>query len=327
MTLETIKTFAVNHLYKGKPVKEDTQNNKISALTNIEKTLEKSIDDCTQQELWNTIENRTDIEMSRKKTIWFMISGYLQYYKLPNDLFKHNLKKDSLGNFVNLTEPVIEPVVEIKKKLPTLSELEPKIKEIIDPEHKFILMYLTSKDITRLDIANIKYQNYDINKDAYIEEQGVVKFPKLNKTQDSSSFKLSEELIELKNAIKSKDNEYLLNLAGETPKRRTANYGKLITRLSIKYFNIELNNIEFRQIMTTKSNKDVEHLPIKEQVKQLKEDALRRNHSVAVSREHYLQDTDDINVSIEVKKTLNIIHKGVTYSFDLIELLNSRLKL
>jgi len=298
---------------------ESTSSGKIDQLIHIEKCLGKSLDKATEQEIWNSVWN-TSCSFSSKIKYQYMVLGYLKHYKLKSELYEHNMKNVG-GKFVNL--PKVE--AKVQKDLPPLKDILDKLEVIKDPQFKFIFTYLTSKDIVRLDLAQVKRKNYNKETDSYIEDN-VIYFKPLNKTsKENLSFKLSAEQIELVSKIQyKKDDTYLLNIGGAIS-TRCSNYGKHIADKSFRYFGIKLINNDFRKMVKTYYDKQVEHLPLKEKLVASRELASKMGHSVSVANEHYLQESSDINVSIEVKKILNIIDRdGVKYQFDLQELINQK---
>ena len=140
--------------------------------------------------------------------------------------------------------------------------------------------------------------------------------PKSNKKGDSLKIKLND--LEM-----TFDTDYLLNINSETNKGKCNYYSKLIPKLTLKYFGERLTQTQLRKVSVTNSFKKNEHKPVKEQIGQLTIDASGRNHSVETAMRHYLEDTDDINVSLRVKKTLNIVNENgdIEYSYDLKEMI------
>ena len=318
----------ITDFVNAKNLKESTASGQINQLNAIQETLGKSLDKATEQEIWDSVWNTT-CAFSSKIKYQYMVLNYLRFHGLEYKLYEHNMKNVG-GVFVNLTN---EKVLDEKKKeveplkiLPPLQDILDKLEVIDDPQYAFVFNYLCSKDIVRLDLAKVKRKNFNREFDSYIED-GVIYFEPLNKTykEDHLPFKLSEEQLELVNKIEyKKETDYLLNISGAISSR-CANYGKRISDKSKRYFGAKFCNTDFRKMVKTHFEKQVEHLPLKERQAASRELAKRMGHSVKVANEHYLQETSDINVSIETKRMLNIIYKGVTHSFDLVELLEQRL--
>ena len=142
--------------------------------------------------------------------------------------------------------------------------------------------------------------------------------PKSNKKGDSLKIKLNDFESNLYKEM-TFDTDYLLNINSETNKGKCNYYSKLIPKLTLKYFGERLTQTQLRKVSATNSFKKNEHKSVKEQIEQLTIDASGRNHSVETAMRHYLEDTDDINVSLSVKKTLNIVNDNgdIEYSYDI----------
>lgn len=296
---------------------------KIDRLNHIEKVLGNSLNKATEQDIWNSIWD-TDNKESSKIKYQYDVLGYLKHYKLKTELYEHNMKNVG-GDFVNLPKVEAKVQEEKKKVLPPLKDILDKLKRIDDPQYAFVFNYLCSKDIVRLDLAQVKRKNYNKETDSYIED-GVIYFKPLNKTsKEHLPFKLSEEQIELVNKIEyKKDDTFLLNIGGAISSR-CSNYGKRISDKSKMYFGTKFCNTDFRKMVKTHFEKLNEHLPLQKKLAASRELAKRMGHSVKVADENYLQETSDINVSIEVKKILNVIDTdGSKYEFDLQELINQK---
>ena len=130
-------------------------------------------------------------------------------------------------------------------------------------------------------------------------------FPEINKTKMSLNIELNKEDSEILNRL-TFDSDYFLDIGGAV-ENRCNNYSKLIKRLTKEYFNEPITQTDFRHLATTQSFKENEHLPVKERFKQIKIDSASRGHTGQVARDFYLEDTDDINVSLDHKKTLNLM--------------------
>ena len=139
----------------------------------------------------------------------------------------------------------------------------------------------------------------------HIKENTII-MPKTNKKGNKIEIKLSENEIEIYNSIEFKT-DYLLNINSKTKEGRSNSYGKLIKKLTEKYFGEALTQTQLRKCAVTDDYKKNEHLPEKQKIEALTIGASKRNQSVDTALRHYLQDTDDINVSLKVKKTLNIV--------------------
>lgn len=297
---------------------ESTASGKIDKLNHIEKTLGKSLSEASEQEIWDSVWN-TKCAFNSKIKYQYMVLAYLKHYKLKSELYEHNMKNVD-GVFVNL--PKVE--AKVQKVLPPLKDILDKLKAIKDPQYAFVFNYLCSKDIVRLDLAQIKRKNYNKETDSYIEND-VIYFKPLNKTsKEHLPFKLSAEQIELVNKIEyKKDDTFLLNIGGAISSR-CASYGKHISDKSNKYFGTKFCNTDFRKMVKTHFEKQNEHLPLKERQAASRELAKRMGHSVKVADENYLQETDDITISCDVKKTVHFLYEGKTYTFNI---LNQILKL
>ena len=163
----------------------------------------------------------------------------------------------------------------------------------------------------RLDLAN------SLRSD--IKDNFLV-FDKLNKSYNTGVIELSKEELILLTQFQSKT-EFILNIKA---KDRCHSLCEAIPKMSIKYFGVRLLMGDFRKITETYDQSLLEHLPIKERIKKATISAAGRDHSLQVAQSTYVQDTDDITISTDVKKTVHILHEGKTYSFNI---LNQILKL
>ena len=157
----------------------------------------------------------------------------------------------------------------------------------------------------------------------HIKENTII-MPKTNKKGNKIEIKLSENEIEIYNSIEFKT-DYLLNINSETKEGRSNSYGKLIKKLTEKYFGEALTQTQLRKCSVTDDFKKNEWKPVKEQIEALTISAAGRNHSLDVALRHYLQDSHDINVNLKVKSTLNIVDDNghIQYSYDLKEIITN----
>ena len=185
--------------------------------------------------------------------------------------------------------------------------------------HKAIIFsILINNDIPRADLAIVKIRNYTEEEHHMNSKTNTIIIPKSNKKGDSLKIKLNDFESNLYKEM-TFDTDYLLNINSETNKGKCNYYSKLIPKLTLKYFGERLTQTQLRKVSATNSFKKNEHKPVKEQIEQLTIDASGRNHSVETAMRHYLEDTDDINVSLSVKKTLNIVNDNgdIEYSYDI----------
>ena len=128
----------------------------------------------------------------------------------------------------------------------------------------------------------------------------------MNKTKKKIVIRLNEEDSEILNSMKFGDEQkYLLSRNGDE-KNRCNNYTKLLKRLTNQYFDKCITQTDFRHLSVTKSFHDACHLPVQEANEKIERDAANRGHSSRVAREHDLEDTDIVNVSLDNKRVLNI---------------------
>jgi hypothetical protein len=286
---------------------EATRKVYLSSLKQIERSLDKSIDSCTEKELWDIVENRTDIKESTKRKNQFRIKSYLKYYNLPCKLFTNNLVKENINGewvYPNLVKK--EPEGSLKKELPKLELIKEKTKGIKELINKLLFNLLTNyKQVLRCDLANVKVKNYKPEEPHINFKTNTIIFPELNKTKMSVNIELNKEDSEILNRL-TFDSDYFLDIGGAI-ENRCNNYTKLIKRLTKEYFNESITQTDFRHLATTQSFKANEHLPVKEKHKQIEIDCRLRGHTSKEARAYYLEDTGDINVSLKYKKTLNIL--------------------
>ena len=301
---------------------EATCKNYKSTLKQIESILNKSIDSCTEKELWDIVENRTDIKDETKRKNQFRIKSYLKYYKLPFELFSNNLVKENVnGEWVYPNVVKKEAKESLKKELPKLELIQEKTKGIKELIHKLLFNLLTNyKQVLRCDLANVKVKNYKAEEPHINFKTNTIIFPEINKTKMPVNIELNKEDSEILNRL-TFDSDYFLDIGGAI-ENRCNNYTKLIKRLTKEYFNEPITQTDFRHLATTQSFKENEHLPVKEKHKQIEKDSRLRGHTSKEARAYYLEDTDDINISLDYKKTINLMRgENVVGSFDLEELL------
>ena len=145
----------------------------------------------------------------------------------------------------------------------------------------------------------------------------------MNKTKKKILIKLNNEDSEILNSVKfPKDQKYLLTINGDED-NRSNNYTKLIKRLSKQYFDKSITQTAFRHLSVTKSFHDASHLPVKEANEKIERDAANRGHSSRTAREIYLENTNIVNVSLKLKKTLNIVDDNgeIIHSYNLEEVI------
>lgn len=299
------------------PYSESTKEGYINDLGKLERELQKSIEETSEQELWDFLENNYPTVSTRRK-IQNKVKKYRMFCNVSSETFTFNLKKDRKGVYINLIqepvqEPVIEPVNEpVIEPLPSLDTLKESLEKIENKEHKLIFSLIMNNDLKRLDLANIKIRNFDTQKDAHINSKtNTIIFTELNKTFSKSSIQLNKEQSDLYNDIHF-TTDYLVTLdcKVDCKKNRCNSFGKRIKVWSKKYFGEEnLTNTMFRKIDTTTKIKKNEHLPLKLQLEKLREDCNGRDHSIKTALDHYNQESKDITVSEEFYTTLNLIGK------------------
>lgn len=294
----------------------------IDSLNKVEKHLGKSIHKSTPNELWNIVENR-EIAESTKRKIQFRIKGYLEYYKLPCELFKKYLTRDKNGHFPNIstkaTKSEPEPEIE-EKKLPLSETLRQKLDDVKNKEYKLLLSILINNDIPRCDLALVKVRNFTKDQHHMNNKTNTIIIPSSNKKYERMEIKLTETESELYNSIEFKT-DYLLNINSKTDKGRCNRYSQLIPELTLEYFGERLTQTELRKCAVTDDYKKNEHLPEKQKIEALTINASKRGHSLNTALRHYLQDSTDINVCLKFKDTLNIVDENgeIEDSFDLKE--------
>ena len=83
---------------------ENTQVSYKAALKQI-----KGLDTSTQEELWNLVESKKDINTDKKRRVQYIIKGYLKHHQLPFDRFDENLKKVEVnGKYIHTCDRGIE---------------------------------------------------------------------------------------------------------------------------------------------------------------------------------------------------------------------------
>ena len=282
---------------------EQTRCKYLLCLNKINKEI--SLKEAVEIDLWTYIEN-TDTKLKTKRDKQFVVKGYRKFCKLETSYFTAKLKKSDTGEYIN-SENQVKEDKEIK-------QLPANYKELIDAIennlHKLILRLLTEyQEVLRTDLAFVKISDI-IN--------GVITIKETQKTKMQISIKLKPEELELIDF----DKEYLIEI---NAKDRSNSYTSLVKRITKKYFGIELTQTFFRHLASTTAAKSIEHLPLREQQVLLKEQALKRAHSANVAISHYIDEVNDINVSMKYKKTINILdnENKVIERVDIIEMLKA----
>lgn len=244
----------------------------------------------TEEELWEFIE-RKDIKIETKRHYQYIIKGFRKFNNLTTDYFSFKLQKDNNGRYLNSDNQQAE--FKVAKKLP--DDYQELIDKIENPNHKLLLKLLTEyEEVLRGDLSYVKMAQI-IN--------GVIVIEETLKTNKRIEIKIKEEHLCLLDWSK----EYLIHMEPKDKNKRSNAYSKLLGRITGRYLGVSLKINAFRHICTTKGQKSIEHLPLKEQQVLLKEQAGKRAHSSSVAVSHYIDETDDINVSLDYKKTINIL--------------------
>lgn len=263
-----------------------------SKLYSIQKDLDIDIHNASEQELWDAIENIHNVKLETIRRCQFILRGYRRFYELPTSFFDEKLKKDNTGLYINSDNPVA--IVKEVKKLP--DDYLHIIEGIENKNHKLLLRLITSYDeILRTDLGDVKITDI---------VDGVIVIKETKKTKMAVNIKLKPGDIDLIDFSK----EYLIDI---NTVDRANGYSKTVRRLTKLYFGISLNQNFFRSRKATEKFKANEHLPLKQQLDLLKEDASKRAHGSSVAISHYINETDEVNVSLDFKKTINIL-KGDT---------------
>lgn len=246
----------------------------------------------SEEEIWNYIEG-TDTKIATKRSKQFLVKTYRVFHKLPVTYFEVKLKKNSDGEYINTDTP--SPVEKEVKNLP--EDYQELINKIENGNHKLLLRLLTEYDeVLRCDLAFVR-------KTDIIDNSIVIK--ETNKTKQKITIKLRQEDLDLIDFGK----EYLIHFNRDTKDRSNA-YTKLVKRITKRYLGVEFTQTNFRSWHATKSYKKIEHLPGREQQVELRKQATKRAHSAATAISNYIDKTDDINVSLDYKKTINILKDG-----------------
>lgn len=258
----------------------------------------------TEEQLWDHIES-LDTKLQTKRNKQYVVKGYREFCKLDTSYFLKKLKKSNTGEYLNSETPV--PTDKVVKKLP--DNYKELINKIENPNYKLLLRLITDyNEILRTDLGFVKIA--DITEDTIVIKES-------RKTKMVVNIKLKTEDLKLINY----SNEYLIDIK---TKDRSNGYSKLVQRLTKLYLGIQLSQTDLRHLKATELHKQVEHLPIKEQQTILKEQASKRAHSKNTALEHYIDNTEDINVSINHKKTINILKDGkVIETYDILEIMRA----
>jgi hypothetical protein len=263
----------------------ETKKTHSLVLNKIEKDI--SIRNSTEKELWDYIEG-LDIKLQTKRNKQFILKSYRQFHKLDTTYFDKKLKKDNTGEYINSATPL--PTIKPIKKLP--DNFRDLINKIQNKNHKLLLRLLTDYDeILRCDLAFVK-------RTQIVEDTIVIK--ESRKTKMPVNIKLKQEDLDLIDHYY----DYIIHINAVN---RANSYTKLVQRITKQYLGIELSQTDFRHLKSSELFKANEHLPIKQQQELLKTDASKRAHSASVAMSHYIDETDEINVSIKYKKTINIL--------------------
>jgi hypothetical protein len=90
----------------------------------------------------------------------------------------------------------------------------------------------------------------------------------------------------------------------------------------LKHFGICLTQTDLRHISITKAKKLVEHLSLEEQITAISVKASKSGNSSNTAIKHYIENTDNLNVSLQHTKSINILHNGEQiHSFKLQEVI------
>jgi hypothetical protein len=255
--------------------------------------LSKEIDpyQSSEEQLWDFIENKKNVKIETKRHYQYIIKGFRKFHNLFTDYLSFKLKKDNNGRYVNSDNQQEE--VKISKTLP--DDYRDLINNIENPNHKLLLRLLTDYDeVLRGDLSNVKMSQIN---------DGVILIEETLKTKKRIEIKIKQEDLVLLDWSK----EFLIHMEPKDINKRSNAYSKLLRRITKKYLGVLLTVNDFRHISTTKGLKKIEHLPLREQQVLLKEQASKRAHSSSVAISNYLNDTNDINVSLDYKKTINIL--------------------
>lgn len=260
--------------------------------------------DSNEDDIWKYIEG-TDSKLDTKRSKQFLVKTYRSYNKLPIDYFSSKLKKNTDGTYIESETPT--PVDKKIKVLPL--DYKELINNIANKNHKLLLRMLTEYDeVLRCDLVFVK--NTDI-------KDGIIIIKETTKTKKEITIKLRQDELDLIDFYK----EYIIHFK-DTTKDRSNAYTKLVKRITKKYLGIELTQTDFRHIRSTKSYKEIEHLPVKEQQVLLVKQAKARAHSARTAISNYIDKTDDINVSLDHKKIINILKNDkIIETFDLLEVI------